>query len=713
MKQKLLILLMAVLGIAEGARAANVEINATNFPDEKFRNWILAESYGADGILTDAEIAGVTEINVSSKGISDLTGIEYFTALEKLNCYNNQLTALDVSKNTALKELYCDYNQLTALNVSGCTALEGLSCSNNQLTALDVSKNTALKELRCNGNQLTTLDVSKNTALRVLFCYGNKIQGEGMQTLVNNLYDRSSIGQGYMYVYKNEAPTGNEMTTSQVTAAMAKNWKPMMSDNGGGTYVSYPGGDPGIAINKTNFPDEKFRNWILDQTYGTDGSLTKDEIAAVTEISVYGKGISDLTGIEYFTALTYLSCGSNQLTALDVSKNTALKNLRCNGNQLTALNVSKNTALTLLMCNNNKLTALDVSKNTALGVLYCSSNQLTVLDVSKNTALGTLECSDNQLTALDVSKNTALKNLECSLNQLTALDVSKNTQLEQLFCYGNQLTILDVSKNTALQYLCCYGNKIRGAGMATLVNSLCNRSSMSQGTLRVYKNETATGNEMTTLQVAAATGKNWLVQMYDGSNWVDYPGVDPGVAINATNFPDEKFRAYVSSNFDANNNGFLSDSEIAAVKKISVSSKDISNLKGIEHFTALEMLNCNSNELAALDVSKNTKLVDLYCIYNQLAALDVSKNTALEKLNCGYNQLTSLDVSKNTALTELYCSTNQLTALDVSKNTALQGLWCYENQLTSLDVSKNTALEYLWCYRNQLTSLDVSKNTAL
>ena len=34
-------------------------------------------------------------------------------------------------------------------------------------------------------------------------------------------------------------------------------------------------------------------------------------------------GISDLTGVEAFTALTALTCNSNQLTSLDVSNNTA------------------------------------------------------------------------------------------------------------------------------------------------------------------------------------------------------------------------------------------------------------------------------------------------------------------------------------------------------------------------------------------------------
>ena len=185
-----------------------------------------------------------------------------------------------------------------------------------------------------------------------------------------------------------------------------------------------------------------------------------------------------------------------------------------------------------------------------------------------------------------------------------------------------------------------------------------------------------------------------------------------GVAIDNTNFPDANFRTIVED-FDTNNDSSLSDTEIAAVKKINCFRKRITNLKGIEYFTSLDNLWCAENKLTALDVSKNTALTDLYCSRNQLTTLDVSKNTALTDLDCGYNQLTTLDVSKNTALTELECGYNQLTTLDVSKNTALTYLSCDNNQLTTLDVSKNTALIELRCHNNQLTTLDVSKNTAL
>ena len=101
------------------------------------------------------------------------------------------------------------------------------------------------------------------------------------------------------------------------------------------TYSYYCGGGKTInctiefsfMITKENFPDDNFRNWVLEQSYGKDGLLSPSEIADVTSIDVSGKSISDLTGIEYFAALTSLDCPSNNLTNLDLSKNTKLKNL--------------------------------------------------------------------------------------------------------------------------------------------------------------------------------------------------------------------------------------------------------------------------------------------------------------------------------------------------------------------------------------------------
>ena len=483
-------------------KMTEIEINSTTFPDEKYRNCVLGLTCGEDGYLTPPEIARETSQYIYNKGIANLKGIEYFTALHELKCYGNQLTTLDLSNNKALKELHCQANKLTALDLSKNTALIYLHCNDNQLTTLDLSKNTALIELYCFNNQLTSLKLNSNMEVEKVYCYGNKLRGSSVTTLINSLPSTSTGGT--LYFYKNETSTGNSMTLAQVKAAKAKKWNVLMYD--GKDWVDYVGSDVIAVINETNFPDEEFRNWVLAQDYGKDGYLTDDEIASVKEINVYNKNIVSLKGIEFFTALINLNCYNNQLTTLDVSKNTALIYLYCSGNQLTTLDVSKNTALKKLYCDYNNLTTLDVSKNTELTYLYCEYNNLTTLDVSKNTALKELYCHNNQLTTLDVSKNTALIYLHCGGNQLTTLDVSKNTALIELYCDNNQLTTLDVSKYTALTNLACSNNQL-----TTL--------DVSKNTALIYLY--CSGNQLTTLDVSKNTALKKLYCDYNNLTTLD------------------------------------------------------------------------------------------------------------------------------------------------------------------------------------------------
>jgi hypothetical protein len=213
-----------------------------------------------------------------------------------------------------------------------------------------------------------------------------------------------------------------------------------------------------------NIPDANFKGYLLGNTAINTNGDTEIQVSEATAFNggIYcqSMSISNLTGIEAFTALTWLECSYNQLDSLDVSQNTALTYLYCYDNQLTSLNVSQNTALIYLHCYNNQLTSLDVSQNTALTEFICYNNNLTSLDVSQNTALTELGCHSNQLDSLNVSQNTALTDLWCYDNQLTSLDVSQNTALTLLSCHSNQLDSLNVSQNTALTYLWCYDNQL-------------------------------------------------------------------------------------------------------------------------------------------------------------------------------------------------------------------------------------------------------------
>ena len=123
-----------------------------------------------------------------------------------------------------------------------------------------------------------------------------------------------------------------------------------LNDNGDGTWSFTMPEDQvtvwatfrqvqGVYVNENNFPDENFRDWLLEKDYDENGVLTEDVIEGITEINVSNNNVFDLTGIEHFTALTKLYCNENHLTSLDVSHNTALTYLECIENQINGVNM--------------------------------------------------------------------------------------------------------------------------------------------------------------------------------------------------------------------------------------------------------------------------------------------------------------------------------------------------------------------------------------
>ena len=216
-----------------------------------------------------------------------------------------------------------------------------------------------------------------------------------------------------------------------------------------------------VAINSTNFPDKAFRSYIKENfDINGDGSLSESEIENATYINVNSKRISSLKGVEYLSYLNQLYCADNDLSTIDLSKNTKLAELYCMGNDLSSLDLSKNILLRNLECASNKISELDLSNNPYLMVLRCHENKLSALDLSKNTWLTILVCDSNDLTSLDISKNTQLDLLYCSKNKLSSLDVSMLTSLYGLLCDHNDLSELDLSNNSELTSLSCIGNPI-------------------------------------------------------------------------------------------------------------------------------------------------------------------------------------------------------------------------------------------------------------
>lgn len=207
-----------------------------------------------------------------------------------------------------------------------------------------------------------------------------------------------------------------------------------------------------------------------------------------------------------------------------------------------------------------------------------------------------------------------------------------------------------------------------------------------------------------------------------------------GIEIE-TLFADTALQKYMKENVDLNEDGKLSTAEIGAIRGLDLSGLGIQKMDGIENFANLEVLQCNDNEIAKLDLSQNKKLTKLYCNNNKLIALDISSNLELQILNCSDNMLGELAIENCGFLKELYCRNNlidklniayasnltildcggnkSLAELNTDSNSVLKEVYCDGSIIQSLNFQNNLNLEKLNCEDNRLQNINLSANNIL
>lgn len=122
------------------------------------------------------QLKAIETLDLSNKGLKNLSGIEVYSNLKYLFCSGNKsLTKIDVRKLTKLEILECESCALTELKVNGLSNLKRILCAENKLTSLDVSGLTKLGLLYCYRNQLTSLNLAGVTSLVTLSCHTNKL----------------------------------------------------------------------------------------------------------------------------------------------------------------------------------------------------------------------------------------------------------------------------------------------------------------------------------------------------------------------------------------------------------------------------------------------------------------------------------------------------------------------------------------------------------
>lgn len=458
-----------------------------------------------DNLLGTVSItsAGLTaqSIDISGKGIADLTGLDKFPALLTLNAGNNNLVSADLSKLTLLTNLDLSKNQLTSLNLAANTALTSLNLSSNKLTSLNLATNLALLSLDVSANNLTSLDLHNNILLTTLKLHGNPfvtLNISGLKALLS-MHLVNGIESVNTVTKTLTIPTAATIQNLITDGVALTNWVNLVCSNNQNI----------LSISVKN------NTGLLSVTATGNNNLTSLDVsgnATLTNLAASGNALTTLN-LASSLALLSLDVSSNQLTSLDLHNNILLTTLKVYGNPLVTLNISGLKALlslnlangvesvntltkTLtipatavvqnlitdgvaltnwlnLVCNSNpnilsisaknntgmlsvtatgnsKLASLDVSGNLTLTNVTANGNVLTTLNLTGSTGLLTLNAASNKLATINLAGQTAMTSVDVSTNLLTSLDLHNNILLTSVKCFGNALDTLNISGLVAL-----------------------------------------------------------------------------------------------------------------------------------------------------------------------------------------------------------------------------------------------------------------------
>jgi Secretion system C-terminal sorting domain len=422
-----------------------------------------------------------------------------------------------------------------------------------------------------------------------------------------------------------------------------------------------------IQAQEVNIPDANFKTALLNHSpaidTNSDGKIQISEAAALTgKLNLNSQNITNFTGLEAFTNITFLDIDFNDPTVLDLSHNTKIDTLNAGGlTNLTSLDLTKNTSLKNVKVRESfSLQTLKLGYQPNLVSLNAGETFLdSKLDLRECPALESLDLNSVQglLTNLDLSHNTNLKTLVIRVTTIEALDLSKNPNLTHVEVdYNQNLKVLNL-KN---------GNT---SGITNLYVTNMNTSSPTPSLNNICVDDVTFANSKT------STSGPWYKDSY-----INY------TTTCDTYVPDDNFELVLQSGgYDSGSpDDKVPTSNISSVTALDVSNKNIADLTGIESFTSLQTLTCNGNNLTNLDLTYNSMLTTLVVSGNSLftniilpdgANIINSKksranrtnlvNSTLVTLDLSSNALTSLDLRNYSKLTTIKVNNNNLTFLNV------------------------------------------------
>ena len=295
--------------------------------------------------------------------------------------------------------------------------------------------------------------------------------------------------------------------------------------------------------------------------------------------------------------------------------------------------------------------------------IYAADNLEKILSYK-----GVLSIANNdKLTSLDelqYYRNVTGLNLSSNKNLAGSIDLSKYPQLTEKVAIEKSPLVTEINVKGLDQIKELSANYMDGLKKLTLGGNSKLVTLSSHHNKAIENIDASNMPSLTTLHTYYSSNIQ-TINTTNSPNLNDFNGLSNGSLQNFIGLSDNsKLQRFWASGSKIESYDF---SKMTNLKNVNLASAAVKEIKGLSAAGAnLQELQLSNTHVGSLDVSNNPNLtkLDLYNV-REMSALDVTHNPNLTYLRTTFLPLTTLDLSNNTKLVELSIAHNKLSSFDI------------------------------------------------
>jgi|GEM_PF-6052970 len=713
-----------------------------------------------DHIILESEAVAQTSLDIHSRSITDITGIEAFTSLTELSIWNNQISAIDLSNNTSIEGFYCNDNNISNFDLSYLSNLtfinidrnntedlilgnhpnlEFISSSQNNLQSINLLDSPNLKSLDLNGNEIANLDFSSNLFLRDLYANDCSIE-----TL--NITNNTDLINLHVYLNQiEELDITNNLLLEQLIVqsnllttldiSQNPNVETLFATDNRLTSLNIANG------NNANFTPPSWTNVSFGANGNPNLTCIQVDSGIIENIPEHWQKDAstfysdDCAGVETGWGIVG-SATPNGWNGPDVPFNTTdIGNVFEAYITLTDGHIKfrKNENWDINFGDNEPDGILDAPPNAADIPVIAGAYKI-VLDLNNQTyTIGPDERTWG-IVGTATPNGWYGPDINLEFNELSGKWTGNATLVdgEIKFRFDNDWAlnygdgewgnpiydgILDAGgANIPIVAGDYFVTLDLNAMTYSLESQFVNipDANFEQALIELGIDTNGSTGDILRADAKNATDVNVSFPLRDDLSPNPFAHEDVTITTKITDLTGIEAFVNVSNlqvgysnvvNVDLSQNNLLEELFIndGILESISVTNMPLLSRLGV----------MRNNISGTIDVSQNPNLTQLFLNNNSINELVTGSSPNLNRLIVGFNNLTNLDLSGFPNLALLACNNNNITNLNTGSNPVLDRIIANDNSLDDIDVSSSTILTRLQIQNNIIPTIDVTQNTEL